>query len=64
MNGALDGVGMSSGSLAPGSSTMKSVIDGKGRIASGSLRCSNSAAAGAAAVTGDCAGAGAATGDS
>lgn len=50
-------------SLALGSS-MNSVMDGKGRIASGlsvSLRGSNT---GAAAVTGDCAGAGAATGDS
>lgn len=62
--GALGGVGMRSGvpSLALGSS-MNSVIDGKGRIVPGlsvSLRCSDTAAA---AIAGNCAGAGAATGD-
>lgn len=64
MIGALGGVGMRSGvpSLALGSS-MNSVIDGKGRIVPGlsvSLRCSNTDAA---AITGVCAGDGAATGD-
>lgn len=67
MIGALGGVGMRSGvpSLALGSS-MNSVIDGKGRIVPGlsvSLRCSNTAAAAAAAVTGNSRGAGAATAD-
>lgn len=61
--GALGGVGMRSGvpRLALGSS-MNSVIDGKGRIDPGlsvSLRCSSTAAA----VTGACAGSGAATGN-
>lgn len=57
MIGALGGVGMRSGvpSLALGSS-MKSVIDGKGCIVPGlsvSLRCSNTAAAGAGGSAAD-----------
>lgn len=63
MIGALGGVGMRSGgrSLALASS-MKSVIDGKGRIDPGlsvSLRCSNTVAAAAGtAAAGTAAGAG------